>query len=80
MPNAWIVCGGGRHNPMLMRNLRTLLNVPVIPAEDENWRGDYLEAEAFAYLAQRSRQGLPLSLPTTTGVPQAMTGGKFHKP
>jgi len=79
MPNAWVVCGGGRHNPVLMRNLQALLNVPVIPAEDENWQGDYLEAEAFAYLAMRSRKGLPLSLPTTTGVAQAMTGGKFHK-
>ena len=28
----------------------------------------FLEAEGFAYLAMRSKKGLPLSLPTTTGV------------
>jgi anhydro-N-acetylmuramic acid kinase len=55
------------------------LNVPVVPAEHENWRGDFIEAEAFAYLAVRSVNGLPLSLPTTTGVPEPMTGGKLHK-
>jgi anhydro-N-acetylmuramic acid kinase len=76
---SWIVCGGGRHNKTLMNELRARLNVPVIPAEQEGWRGDFVEAEAFAYLAVRSINGLPLSLPTTTGVPEPMTGGKLHK-
>jgi anhydro-N-acetylmuramic acid kinase len=39
----------------------------------------HVEAEAFAYLAARSRKGLPLSLPTATDVPQPISGGKFHK-
>jgi anhydro-N-acetylmuramic acid kinase len=77
--NAWIVCGGGRHNPVLMEALRAQVNAPVRTAEDAGWRGDFLEAEAFAYLAVRSRRGLPLSLPTTTGVAKPMTGGRFHK-
>jgi len=34
-------------------------------------------AHGFAYLAMRSKKGLPLSLPTTTGVKQPMTGGRF---
>jgi anhydro-N-acetylmuramic acid kinase len=38
-----------------------------------------MEADGFAYLAMRSKRGLPLSLPTTTGVRQPMTGGKFHR-
>ena len=38
-----------------------------------------LEAQGFAYLAMRSRLGLPLSLPTTTGVQQPMTGGRFYR-
>jgi len=77
-PAGWIVCGGGRHNHFLMDELRRRVDAPVLPAEDVGWDGDALEAQAFAYLAMRSRKGLPLSLPTTTGVPQPMTGGKFH--
>ena len=77
--SAWIVCGGGRHNPVLMENLRAQVNAPVLAAEAAGWRGDFLEAEAFAYLAVRSRRGLPLSLPTTTGVAKPMTGGKYHR-
>lgn len=77
--NLWIVCGGGRLNPVLMDELRKRVNAPVLSAEDTSWRGDFVEAEAFAYLAVRARKGLPLSLPTTTGVQQPMTGGQFHK-
>jgi len=75
----WIVCGGGRHNTFLMDQLRARVNAPVIPAEAAGWNGDAMEAEAFAYLAMRSKKGLPLSLPTTTGVKQPMTGGKFYR-
>ena len=39
------------------------------PVEAVGWRGDFLEAEAFAFLAVRSLRGLPLTLPTTTGAP-----------
>ena len=76
---SWVICGGGRHNPVLMDNLRARVNAPVLAAEDLGWRGDFLEAEAFAYLAERARRGLPLSLPTTTGVPQPMPGGRLHR-
>jgi anhydro-N-acetylmuramic acid kinase len=75
----WVVCGGGRHNPVLMENIRARVNAPVLAAEDLGWRGDFLEAEAFAYLAERARRGLPLSLPTTTGVPKPMPGGRLHR-
>jgi len=76
----WVVMGGGRLNPTLMNELRARVNAPVLSAEDAGWRGDFVEAEAFAYLAARSRRSLPLSLPTTTGVAEPITGGKFHKP
>jgi anhydro-N-acetylmuramic acid kinase len=75
----WVICGGGRLNPRLMAELRARVNAPVLSAEDAGWRGDFIEAEAFAYLAVRSIHGLPLSLPTTTGVRQPMTGGKLHR-
>jgi anhydro-N-acetylmuramic acid kinase len=42
--------------------------------------GDFVEAQAFAYLAARSVAGLPLSLPETTGVPYPMPGGVLAEP
>jgi anhydro-N-acetylmuramic acid kinase len=47
--------------------------------ESVGWDGDHLEAQAFAYLAVRSLKGLPLSLPSTTGVPRPMPGGKLDR-
>lgn len=78
-PETWVICGGGRHNSTLMAMLQARINAQVLKAEGARWDGDALEAEAFAYLAMRSRLGLPLSLPTTTGVQQPMTGGKYWK-
>ncbi len=75
----WLVTGGGRHNPALMAALARRLEVPVRPVEAVGWDGDALEAQAFAYLAVRSAAGLPLSLPSTTGAPRPMPGGRlFH--
>jgi anhydro-N-acetylmuramic acid kinase len=76
----WIVSGGGRHNKTMMAMLKARANAPVLSAEDVGWDGDGLEAQGFAYLAMRSKLGLPLSLPTTTGVAHPMTGGRFWKP
>jgi anhydro-N-acetylmuramic acid kinase len=75
-PLRWLVGGGGRHNQAFMEGLRAALHLPVDPVEQVGWRGDSLEAECFAYLAQRARLGLPLSLPDTTGVPQPCSGGR----
>ncbi|MBW8814646.1 MAG: anhydro-N-acetylmuramic acid kinase [Caulobacterales bacterium] len=79
-PTEVIVAGGGRHNPEIMKALRSRLAVPVSTAEDHGWRGDSIEAEAFAYLAARTFRGLPLSFPKTTGVAQPMTGGRISLP
>lgn len=76
----FLVTGGGRLNPTLMAMLEKRLGVPVLPVEAEGWRGDSLEAEAFAFLAVRSLKGLPLSVPGTTGVPRPLTGGQLLRP
>ena len=76
-PTEVIVCGGGRHNPEIMKALSARLPMPVKTAEDHGWRGDSIEAEAFAYLAARTFRGLPISFPGTTGVPAPMAGGKI---
>ncbi|HJV43050.1 anhydro-N-acetylmuramic acid kinase [Caulobacter sp.] len=79
-PTALIVCGGGRHNPQIMRALVERAPVPVKTAEAFGWRGDSIEAEAFAYLAARTAKGLPISFPGTTGVKAPMTGGRIVRP
>ena len=75
----WLVCGGGRRNPALMAALSRRLDAPVRPVEAVGWNGDALEAQAFAYLAVRSLAGLPLSLPSTTGAPRPMPGGRLFR-
>ena len=61
-----------------MRLLAEQFPVPVETVEAVGWDGDALEAQCFAYLAVRSLRGLPLSLPSTTGVPEPITGGKYQ--
>jgi len=75
----WLITGGGRHNPTLMAELAQRLGAPVEPVEAVGWQGDALEAQAFAYLALRSLEGLPITLPTTTGVSRPASGGRLHK-
>ena len=79
VPQRWLVTGGGRRNAHFMKRLQERLGVAVDPVEAVGWNGDFLEAQAFAYLAVRSTRGLPLSLPTTTGVPRPMPGGELHR-
>jgi anhydro-N-acetylmuramic acid kinase len=76
-PLKWLVCGGGRLNPALMEALRRRLGTSVRRVEEVGWNGDALEAQAFAYLAVRSVRGLPLSLPSTTGVARPTSGGRL---
>jgi anhydro-N-acetylmuramic acid kinase len=72
-----IACGGGRKNPVLMSELAQRTGAEVLAAEAVGWRGDAIEAEAFAFLAMRVREGLPLGLPSTTGVAAPQTGGRI---
>jgi anhydro-N-acetylmuramic acid kinase len=76
-PSRWLVSGGGRHNPAIMAALRTALRAPVDPVETVGWNGDALEAQCFGFLAARVARSLPLSFPTTTGVPAPMPGGRI---
>jgi anhydro-N-acetylmuramic acid kinase len=75
----WLVCGGGRHNPAMMRALQAAIAEPVDAVEAVGWDGDALEAQAFAYLALRALAGLPISFPRTTGAPRPLTGGTLFR-
>jgi len=78
-PHMWVVCGGGCHNPVLMGALRERIG-DCRKAEDLGLRGDFVEAEAIAFLAARSLRGLPLTYPGSTGVPAPLTGGTLWRP
>ena len=78
--SAIVVSGGGRKNGALLSALGLETRRPIITAERAGWRGDALEAEAFAYLAARTLRGLPLSFPGTTGAPEPLTGGRIVYP
>ena len=78
-PERWIVTGGGRRNRTLMAELGRRLGRPAAAAEEAGWDGDALEAQAFAFLAVRALRELPLSLPSTTGVPAPLTGGALAR-
>lgn len=79
-PGYWIVCGGGRHNPVLMRGLQDALAGNVVPADDYGIDGDALEAQAMAFLGARHLAGLPTTFPQTTGAQHPVTGGKLYRP
>jgi anhydro-N-acetylmuramic acid kinase len=63
-----------------MRSLRELLGASVFPLEKIGFDGDATEAQAFALLAVRSFNGMPLSYPMTTGVPRPLCGGRISLP
>jgi anhydro-N-acetylmuramic acid kinase len=75
-PHLYIITGGGRLNKTLMNRLAFHLKPAAVKTTEEiGWDGDYIEAQAFAFLAARAVQGLPLSEPTTTGVSKSVSGG-----
>jgi anhydro-N-acetylmuramic acid kinase len=79
-PKLLVVCGGGRLNPVLMEEIRSRVGIPTATAETVGWRGDSIEAEAFAFLAVRTMLGLPISFPETTGAQAPLVGGRIVRP
>jgi anhydro-N-acetylmuramic acid kinase len=62
------LCGGGAHNQTLRNRLAALLPDSSVQATDAlGVDGDYLEAIAFAWLAQQTLHGTPANLPLVTG-------------
>ena len=80
VPKAWIVAGGGARNKTLMKMLAAKLAPASVETADEaGWSADALEAQAFAYLAVRTLNKLPLTFPRTTGVRSPLRGGVIAK-
>ena len=76
-----LVCGGGRKNNTLIETIKnnTIKNLILQPIDDYGIDGDYVESQAFAYLAIRSHLKLPISFPLTTGCKKPSTGGVVVK-
>ena len=76
-----LVCGGGRKNKTLMKKIKEGKNQNLIIQliDDYDIDGDYIESQAFAYLAIRSYLNLPISFPKTTGCSQPSSGGVIVK-
>ena len=76
-----LVCGGGRKNLTLVERIKSRLvkNLVIQPIDDYDVDGDYVESQAFAYLAIRSYLDLPISFPKTTGCKEPTTGGVLVK-
>ncbi len=73
-----ILCGGGRKNNFLVKRLKDE-NRAVKLIDEYGVDGDFVESQAFAYLAIRSYLNLPISYPETTGVNKPSTGGVIVK-
>jgi len=74
-----VVCGGGRKNKFLFKQISKKLKYSFKPVENFGIDGDFVESQAFAYLAIRSYLNLPISFPETTGVRKPCNGGTIIK-
>lgn len=72
-----LVSGGGRKNKSLMKEIKKidLKDSRIQLVDDYGIDGDFVESQAFAYLAIRSYLKLPISFPETTGVKKPCIGG-----
>ena len=74
-----LVCGGGRKNKFLLKRISKKLKYNLQLIDNFGIDGDFIESQAFAYLAIRSSLKLPISFPETTGVRKPCTGGIVYK-
>ena len=77
----FILCGGGRKNDFLVEKIRGFWVATKLPILIDKYGidGDFVESQAFAYLAIRSYLKLPISFPEITGVKKSCTGGVIVK-
>ena len=79
--NEILICGGGRKNRILLKeiekNLSKKINLKLI--DDYNLNGDFIESQAFAFIAIRTFINLPSSFPTTTNCNEPIVDGELIK-
>ena len=76
-----LLCGGGRKNKVLIKkikeNISSGYNLKLV--DEYKIDGDFVESQAFAFLAVRSILKLPISFPSTTGCKTPCIGGDLIK-
>ena len=79
----YLISGGGRKNITLIdcikQNLKNKNNFILDNIDKYGFNGDYIESQAFGYLAIRSFLNLPISFPNTTRCTKPSVGGKLVK-
>ena len=77
--NNILICGGGRKNSTLIIELKKNLpkNFKIKLIDEYNIDGDFVESQAFAFLAIRSFLNLPITFPNTTGCLEPCLGGEL---
>ena len=77
--NEILVCGGGRKNLYLINKIRENLpsDLKLKSIDEYKINGDFIESQAFAFLAIRSFLNLPISFPSTTGCKKPCSGGEI---
>ena len=82
-PIKFLVCGGGRKNNFLIQSVKDFLkskkNISINSIDEYNLDGDYIESQAFGFIAIRSFLNLPISYPKTTGCETPTIGGTLVK-
>ena len=78
----FLVSGGGRKNNFLIDSI----NFEILDKknqleniDDYQLNGDFIESQAFGYLAIRSYLNFPITFPNTTGCKESCTGGVVVK-
>ncbi len=79
-PKCIYISGGGRYNKAIMHGLKDEFGNIIFKMEENNWNGDAIEAQAFAYLAVRSIKSLPLTINNLTGLSRDVSGGVLSLP
>ena len=75
----FLISGGGRKNNFLVNRIKKKIKKKLNLIDDLKIDGDFIESQAFAYLAIRSFLKLPISFPLTTGCKKPSTGGVIVK-
>tara|TARA_Y100001958_G_C21199937_1_gene526766 strand:- start:508 stop:1632 length:1125 start_codon:yes stop_codon:yes gene_type:complete len=79
--NTIFLCGGGRKNKFLVDQIKKKISkkIDIKLIDDYNLNGDFIESQAFAFIAIRRALNLPISFPNTTGCTKPIIGGDLIK-
>ena len=78
----YLISGGGRKNDFLIELINKYLSntkIELANIDSYGYDGDFIESQAFGYLAIRSKLNLPISFPQTTRCKTPTTGGVINK-